>query len=160
MQRICESARNFNPHQNGAKRLSDRLNLQEGWWGSRLDAKKNSEGKELFSGSQSFKAKARWGPSWKPIHNVRSITMRISDFSSSLRRRAAHDAPPVTPPTMMAFVFFAFNFDNCFFELNNRSSFEFRATQHRSGSELLHEPSVSDDEGLAGHRIGRERGAE
>ena len=31
-------------------------------------------------------------------------TMRISAFSSSLRRRAAHDAPPATPPTMMTFM--------------------------------------------------------
>src|SRR5512141_2858946 len=30
-------------------------------------------------------------------------TMRISAFSSILRRRAAHDAPPATPPTMMTF---------------------------------------------------------
>jgi hypothetical protein len=30
--------------------------------------------------------------------------MRISAFSSSLRRRAAHDAPPATPPTMMTFI--------------------------------------------------------
>ena len=31
-------------------------------------------------------------------------TMRISAFSSSLRRRAAHDAPPATPPTMRTFM--------------------------------------------------------
>ncbi len=31
-------------------------------------------------------------------------TIRISAFSSSLRRRAAHDAPPATPPTMMTFM--------------------------------------------------------
>jgi len=30
-------------------------------------------------------------------------TIRISAFSSSLRRRAAHDAPPATPPTLMTF---------------------------------------------------------
>ena len=37
-------------------------------------------------------------------------TMRISAFSSNRRRRAAHDAPPATPPTMMTFMvpFFAF----------------------------------------------------
>jgi hypothetical protein len=31
-------------------------------------------------------------------------TIRISAFSSNLRRRAAHDAPPATPPTMMTFM--------------------------------------------------------
>ena len=30
--------------------------------------------------------------------------MMISAFSSNLRRRAAHDAPPATPPTMMTFM--------------------------------------------------------
>jgi hypothetical protein len=30
--------------------------------------------------------------------------MRISAFSSNLRSRAAHDAPPATPPTMMTFI--------------------------------------------------------
>jgi hypothetical protein len=30
--------------------------------------------------------------------------MTISAFSSSLRRRAAQDAPPATPPTMMTFI--------------------------------------------------------
>ncbi len=34
----------------------------------------------------------------------RRSTMRISAFSSSRRRRAAHDAPPATPPTMMTFM--------------------------------------------------------
>ena len=32
-------------------------------------------------------------------------TMRMSAFSSSLRRRAAHEAPPATPPTIMIFLF-------------------------------------------------------
>ncbi len=32
-------------------------------------------------------------------------TMTISAFSSRLRRRAAHDAPPATPPMMMTFMF-------------------------------------------------------
>jgi hypothetical protein len=32
--------------------------------------------------------------------------MSISVFSSSLRKRAAHDAPPATPPTMMTFMIF------------------------------------------------------
>ncbi len=31
-------------------------------------------------------------------------TMRISACSSSLRNRAAQDAPPATPPTMMTFI--------------------------------------------------------
>ena len=31
--------------------------------------------------------------------------MRIFACSSNLRRRAAHDAPPATPPTMMTFIF-------------------------------------------------------
>ena len=30
-------------------------------------------------------------------------TINISAFSSSLRRRAAHDAPPATPPTITTF---------------------------------------------------------
>jgi hypothetical protein len=33
--------------------------------------------------------------------------MRISAFSSNLRRRAAQDAPPATPPTMITFIFFS-----------------------------------------------------
>jgi hypothetical protein len=32
--------------------------------------------------------------------------MMIAAFSSNLRRRAAHEAPPATPPTMMTFISF------------------------------------------------------
>src|SRR6266581_3704992 len=31
-------------------------------------------------------------------------TIRISACSSNLRRRAAHEAPPATPPTMITFI--------------------------------------------------------
>jgi len=34
-------------------------------------------------------------------------TMMICAFSSNLRRRAAREAPPATPPTMMTFMIFS-----------------------------------------------------
>ena len=54
--------------------------------------------------SGSRRRRGRAARSSRTRRTARFSTMRISAFSSSLRRRAAHDAPPATPPTMTTFM--------------------------------------------------------
>ena len=51
--------------------------------------------------------------------------MMISAFSSSLRRRAAQDAPPATPPTMIDFHDLSFVEAELLSKSGNRSNVHF-----------------------------------
>jgi hypothetical protein len=72
--------------------------------------------------------------------------MRISAFSSNLRRRAAHDAPPATPPTMMTFT-----------ELLHHDGTVKNPISKALAFALLHEPAVADDFIILGRCGGRVR---